>query len=378
MMRKLELQMGSEAFQRGLQRYLSTFAFGNATWDDLIQILHAEAPAAHILDFDQQWVKQKGIPTQTLDPNAAELPNLDGMDYVRYELADSAAAEKYIERLLELPTQQGQLAAVMTLYDNMLMQRMPAVMFALTTVKMTQTEDNEQQLSSLGSYIIKTLSYLTEEKRTYVEEKLWETAQDHPVKSFRQQILRSLSRVAQSAKVVNSIYAIWQEGNHPLLNERDYMNMAYHLAIVRPQDWQQIIETQRRRLTHADVKREFDFVSRGCTPDEGEQQRLFESLLKAENRTIEPYAAALLTLLNDPTREPFSNRYITPALEALEEIQRTGDIFFPLNWCQSLLDGHHSKEAAERVQEFLDSHTDYPEALRNKLLQAAYVLMSRK
>ena len=85
----------------------------------------------------------------------------------------------------------------------------------------------------------------------------------------------------------------------------------------------------------------------------------------------------MLSLLNDPTREPYNSIFITPGLEVLEEIQRTGDIFFPLNWCQSLLNGHRSKAAADLVQAFLDSHPNYPSQLRNKLLQAAHPLLNR-
>jgi aminopeptidase N len=104
------------------------------------------------------------------------------------------------------------------------------------------------------------------------------------------------------------------------------------------------------------------------------QQELFNSLLLPENRRVEPYASALLSLLNHPTREPLSNRYILPALEILEEIQRTGDIFFPLDWCQSLLSGHHSREASQQVKQFETTHPDLPEPLLNKLRQAAYRL----
>lgn len=53
--------MGAEALQRGLREYLSLFSYGNATWDDLIDILAKEAPQAGIADFDRQWVKQAGI-----------------------------------------------------------------------------------------------------------------------------------------------------------------------------------------------------------------------------------------------------------------------------------------------------------------------------
>lgn len=377
MMRKLEQQMGEKPFQRGLQKYLKQFAYGNATWDNLIGILDEEAPNAHIVDFDRQWVKQKGVPIKALDPFAETLPNADGMDYVRYELANQESVEKYVRRIFDLPTEQSRLATVMTLYENMLMHRMQPKEFFSATLLLTTNEQNELLLSAYSNYLTGTLSYLSDDKRDECEGKLWEAAQKHPVKAFRQQLLRSLSRQALSTEVADSLYTVWTKGSHPLLNPRDFMQMAYHLAIVRPNEWQEIISTQRSRLSNADVIKEFDFVSRACTPDTLEQKRLFESLLKQENRAVEPYAANMLSLLNDPTREPYNNIFITPGLAVMEEIQRTGDIFFPLNWCQSLLNGHRSKAAADLVQAFLDSHPNYPSQLRNKLLQAAHPLLNR-
>ena len=86
----------------------------------------------------------------------------------------------------------------------------------------------------------------------------------------------------------------------------------------------------------------------------------------------------MLRLLNNYRREPFNNRFIRQGLDVLEEVQRTGDIFFPLDWCNALLGGHKSKEAKEEVEKFLKDHPDYPVSLKNKLLQAAYILLNRQ
>jgi aminopeptidase N len=193
---------------------------------------------------------------------------------------------------------------------------------------------------------------------------------------MRRRLLQGLTTNATSPAIIDSIYRIWEAANYEVFTDRDYMGMAYLLALLMPDRHNHILSTQRQRLKNADLLREFDFVSRGCTPDTLEQQCLFESLLKKENRVIEPFASALLSLLNDPLREPFSNRYILPALEKLEEVQQTGDIFFPLNWCQALLSGHRSKEAYLLVRQFLDHHPGYPENLKGKLLQAAYRISS--
>jgi aminopeptidase N len=61
MMRQLALRMGEEAFQKGLQHYLSTYAFSNATWDQLIDCLEkfSEQP---LQAWSHQWVKMPGMP----------------------------------------------------------------------------------------------------------------------------------------------------------------------------------------------------------------------------------------------------------------------------------------------------------------------------
>ena len=70
-----------------------------------------------------------------------------------------------------------------------------------------------------------------------------------------------------------------------------------------------------------------------------------------------------------------SRRFILPSLALLEEIQRTGDIFFPKGWLDSTLDGHSSAEAALIVRAFLEGlGPDYPPRLRGKLLQSADML----
>jgi aminopeptidase N len=178
-------------------------------------------------------------------------------------------------------------------------------------------------------------------------------------------------------EVTSYVYNRWKLQDDALLNVNDYMTMAYQLALRMPDQWQQIVDEQRSRLTNADLMREFDFISRACNPDESVQQALFDSLLEPENRAIEPWVQRLLSLLNSPLREPANNRFILPGLEELQEVQQTGDIFFPKNWVASLLGGHHSQEAAQLVQQFLDEHPDYPLALKNKLLMAAYPLLNQ-
>ncbi|MDP5052913.1 MAG: hypothetical protein NWP69_03905, partial [Congregibacter sp.] len=72
-----------------------------------------------------------------------------------------------------------------------------------------------------------------------------------------------------------------------------------------------------------------------------------------------------------PTRVHQSAAYLLPSLELLEEIQVTGDIFFPSAWLHAALGNHSSSQTAAVVREFLDSRPDYNPQLHMKILQAA-------
>ena len=377
MMRKLEEKMGDNALRDGLRVYLKNYSYNNSTWDDLIHILDSVKPDADIIAFDREWVKGKGVKTVewSLDKG---LPNIDGTDYARYLLRDSNEVARYISLFEAQPSDpQKRLAFAMTLYENFLAHRATCeqVYDALWNLR---DEKNEQVLSVCSSNMLTVLGYFPEKERFEKEKMLLQTAQDHPVASFRLSLWRWLTTSALSQEVNTKIKTMWEAQQLPFLNERNQMSMAYHLAMSFPETWKEIIDKQRERLTSDDRRKEFDFVSRACTPNQEEQEKLFLSLLQAENRAVEPYAAGMLRLLNNYRREPFNNRFIRQGLDVLEEVQRTGDIFFPLDWCNALLGGHKSKEAKEEVEKFLKDHPDYPVSLKNKLLQAAYILLNRQ
>ena len=83
-----------------------------------------------------------------------------------------------------------------------------------------------------------------------------------------------------------------------------------------------------------------------------------------------------MALINHPLRGEGSVKYIRPALEELREVQRTGDIFFPRNWVGAALSSHRSEAAYNEVVDFLEDNPDYPQLLKNKILQAAHTLYS--
>ena len=61
MMRQLELRTGSEAFRNGLREYLQTYAYGNASWPELIGILQKHT-SKDLKKWNDVWVNEPGRP----------------------------------------------------------------------------------------------------------------------------------------------------------------------------------------------------------------------------------------------------------------------------------------------------------------------------
>ena len=135
------------------------------------------------------------------------------------------------------------------------------------------------------------------------------------------------------------------------------------------------LNTQEQRIENEDQRERFQFVRESLNPEKKARDAFFQSLLKVENREHEPWVNDALAFLNFPGREQESNAYILSGLDVLQEIQETGDIFFPKSWLDNLLKGHQSAEAAAIVRRFLAEHPDYPKPLKRKILQSADFLL---
>ncbi|MBR5684556.1 MAG: ERAP1-like C-terminal domain-containing protein [Muribaculaceae bacterium] len=424
MMSKLEKEKGERNLRDGLRSYLNRYAYGNATWDDQIVELDRFAPEHSAQSFSDVWVKQKGMPTyecqmtedgdlditqqdpwgrglvwnQTFDicldaaGTICELYNMGNHDTVKVPQGSIpvvnyhgegygrfALDERQLTFLLDTWHNYDKLerySALLTLFENYHLGNLEAETLFRSLCQGLAQEHDDLVASTMCGILGTLMTRLEAPALAEAETRLLDLARSHNLPSVRQSLMRLLSVKAVSLGVIDSLYAMWKQRTAPSFGHRDYMRMAYHLALMLPDRWKEILAVQRERLTNDDERREFDFISRACNPDEQAQQQLFNDLLMAENRRVEPWARDMLALLNDPTREPFSNRYLTAGLDALEEIQRTGDIFFPGYWLSSLLSGHKSDEARQIVKAWIDAHPTLEPALMNKLKENAYWLIS--
>lgn len=301
------------------------------------------------------------------------LPNTDGRGYGRFILPRESA-RWLLGHWPEIQDGTARFATLMNLQENYLAGLISAQDWSRSILTGLEKETDQLTASSLSGFLDRAMDDLNGTDREAVEQRLWTLAHTHPEQPIRTILLRSLPSGLTTAALCDSLYAIWETQSEPLYSENNYTSLAWELAIRFPDRAGHILATQRARLTDPDRLRRFDYISRAVNPDEAARDTLFQSLMQAENRRIEPWTASVLSYLNHPLRESSSVRYIRPSLDILEEVQRTGDIFFPRNWAGALLGSHRSPEAWQEVQKFLQDNPDYPALLRNKILQAAYSL----
>ena len=158
------------------------------------------------------------------------------------------------------------------------------------------------------------------------------------------------------------------------LSEQDLTNLALEIAVRGIHEADSLLGVQLNRITNNDRLSKFRFVKRAVSNDEAIRDDFFHSLLSAQNRRPEPWVTEALRYFNHPLRTAHSIHYLTASLDLLPEIQQTGDIFFPKMWLDAALWGHSSPEAAKIVTDWLNSHPQVSENLKNKLKQAADML----
>ena len=434
MMRQLERLMGKDSLRNGLREYLKTYAYSNATWAELVAILDKYTPA-DLLAWNKVWVNTTGRPRFkydfdfqdgkytkfvisqesedeidriwpqafeialvypdrveeiTVDMNAAsmEVPELAGKlipDYVLFNSSGQGYGLFPVQgwTLRQLPKLTDPLmrtSAYVNMYENMLNRDeaiRPAILADVLT-RMLSIETNELSLGLITGQLSDIFwQFMTPDQRTewgtYLEEKTWEIMQQEANANKKKVLFKLYQNIALTMESQDRLHRIWQQETAPTgvtLTEDDYTALALALALRDYPD-PELLEAQLTRIKNPDRRKRLQFMRPALSGEEGVRDAFFDSLKAEESRAQESWVAAALGYLHHPLRAATSGKYLPASLTLLEEIQRTGDIFFPSAWLGATLGSYQSPEAAQMVRDFLDARPDYNPRLKAKVLQAA-------
>jgi aminopeptidase N len=430
MMRNLETWMGADNFQKGLRDYLRAYAYGNATWDDLVVNLKKYAKE-DLQIWNQAWIKTSGMPEievtrdqdgkfflqitndslQTIWPQAVQYrvkaKYIDAVQPVTFRTSNRALLSKWVEpgiqfipnydgrgygyfradtKLLEAAWRTETDAVVraslwMTLWETFLREPSSAISFAQEALLSVTVEKDPLLLEYLADKFDRVYwQFLPAADRSLmskeIEEKVLERLILEKDNSCKRALFHLFRSVAISPDGLNTLKRLWM-GEITLgleLTERDRIQLAYALALRQAEGFEKILDDQLARITNPDRKAEFTFVRSALSADPDVRDAFFASLREKQNRAREPWVLEAVRYLHHPLRAESSERYIPESLQMLEEIQRTGDIFFPKGWLDATLGYYRSPGAAKAVRSYLARNKGLRQDLRNKLLQSSDML----
>ena len=306
------------------------------------------------------------------------LANGGGLGYGLFILDDASAGYllQHIEGIAD-PLTRG--SAWLTLWDNVIESRVSATAFLDAAIRALPAETDEQNLQRVLGYATRAFwrhaSQEDRNSRASALESMLRAGLDRARSaSTKAAWFAAFRDVALTPSGLQWLESIWRRTDRIAgltLAEVDEINIALELAVREVPAWREILDTQHERIQNPDRKARFAFVMPALSADPAAREEAFARLRHVENRRREPWVLESMTYLNHPLRATHALTFLRPSLELLQDIQRTGDIFFPARWMDVTLSGHHSREAAAIVRDFLGRELQYPQRLRWTILSAA-------
>ena len=434
-MQQLETLLGEDTLRNGLRQYLAQYAFANAGWPDLISVLDSmsnedlttwsqvwvnepgrpriqarwrndaitvtqrddesdrsllwQQPVALAVGWEGQvkeYTVQLRDRTATLNLKDVEgngppdfvLAGADGVGYARFEL-DNSSRQFLLEHVHELESALQRAVVWQHLWEDVLENTLSPMAFyqtLLTAVRVEQEPLLTQQVLGLLRGV--WWRYLPAEDRAdhvaELEQTLWQALARASSAGQKGAYFNTLVDITGTASGLAELEAIWRmtrDVDGLPLQEQQYINLAEALALRGVAGAEEILDRQQARISNPDRLNRFRFVRPALSQDADQRNARFLSFANLENRRQESWVLDATRLIHHPLRADSAVALIRPALTLLEEIQQTGDIFFPLRWLNATLDGHSSVAAWTIVEQFLEERRDMQPKLRAKLLQAA-------
>lgn len=438
MMRQLETAMGKKAFQKGIQAYIKTFANSSAKWNDLVSLLDKETDL-DLKQWSEVWVNQSSRPILTEEISYDQNGNIesftisqsaeDGTHKVWPQLfeitlfyTDEAktislelnAPQLQVEEALGLPKPKAILynsnglgygvfpitpasideipqlenevmrgQSYINLYENMLLGRVKPIA-AYQAFKTGISSETNEILARLISRYLSSIywKFLNENQQAKalpeLESQLWQLLHQPKSPNLKKTLFALYEDIAHNEQGTHRLYAIWSKNTSIKdlqLNADNYTNLAMTLAVFAHPESENILHTERARISNPDKLNRFDFLLPALSQASEIRAAVFNSFKLAKNREKESWVLSACNYLFHPLKQSENTDHINTSLALLQEIQQTGDIFFPKRWIAATAGQYTSEEAWHAVSTFLQANPTYNPILKKKILQATDDLM---
>ena len=433
MMRQLEASMGKEMFQKGIQKYIQKYANSNADWENLVEILDEET-SLNIKKWSDVWVNQSGralftdhieyddaqtirsfvIQQQAEDGSLNVWPQIFEIGLVYpdtikvipvhvnsriTELKEAIGLQKPIsviynyngygygvfpvdsnnlDKIPDIKDEVARAYSYINAYENTLTGKITAVKAFDVFVKGIAVEQNELIVKLLSNQLSSIFWNFFDVKQQVVAQAelellLFNELQAEIPSNVKKTIFGLFENIAYSKTGKEKLYQIWNKEiiiPNLKLNEDDYINMAMDLAIYKHEKFDDILSKTRAIISNSDKQKRFDFLLPSLSNDLAVRDAFMASLKLQKNREKEAWVQVGLANVHHPLRQDSSKKYLKECLNLIEEVQLTGDIFFPKGWLVNSVGKYSSADAFKIVNDFLKENPKFSPVLKRKLLQA--------
>jgi aminopeptidase N len=433
MMRQLEYLLGQDAFKEGIQEYIKTHANANADWNELVSILdkksnHAikkwsavwvNSPGRPV--FSEEIVSDdKGNITKFIIHQNAE----DGTDKIwtqsfKIKLTDKSGNSKLIDiqnmeksfdisevvkefkpvqvlyntnsfgygvfpmyknkihSYKDLKDEVSRGYQFINLYENMLNGKVTPLETYQVYLSAIQQEKNELITNYLsGNMQTIFWAFLTKEQQNKIqkqtENEIYTLLEQDLPANIKKTLFSLYQTIAISEQGKENLYQIWNQKKqlkNLFLNERDFTSLAMKLSVFKHPKAAVILQEQQSSISNKDRLERFVWLLPSLSADQEVRDDFMKSLFLKENREKEAWVQAALSNLHHTLRQYESTIHLKSILNVLEEVQLTGDIFFPKGWLASSIGKYSSKKANAVLSQFLKENPNYNPILLKKLLQ---------
>ncbi len=433
MMRQLEVILGKDKFQEGIREYIHTYANKNANWNDLVQIFDKKSPL-DIQKWSNVWVSSPGRPIiksniaynnknkiqsftieQSAEDNSTniwpqkfdislvysdsirvvhvdlknkktQLPSTNGLAKPNYIIYNSNGlgygvfpyADSELKAVSDVKDDVSRAVIYLNCYENTLNGSIPILTAFDIFQQGLKGEHNEQILSLISGQLTHLYwTFLTKEQRMErqetIEEILFSRLQMQEKPNIKKTLFNSFKSMAHTGVALDKLYSIWSKKNsipNLVLNKDDYTSTAMQLILYKHHNASKILTEARDAIKYPNKLERFDFLKPALSNNKNIRIQFFKSFANKEHREKESWVLSACYFIHHPVRQDTAIETLDMSLNLLEEIQQTGDIFFPKSWLDNTIGMYSSKEAYNILNTFIDTHPQLNPQLKLKVLQA--------
>ena len=433
MMRQLEYLLGENQFREGIQEYIKTYSNSNADWLELVDILDQKSSgniknwskvwvnsSGRPIISEEIETNEKGNVTKFILHQKAEdgsdkiwtqsfkIQLIDARGYVKniniknmgasFDITEAVKGFKPGQVLYNIngfgygvfPIYKDKIDSYklisdevsrgyqfINLYENMLLGTVSPKDSFHVFLDAIKTEKNELIVNYLSGRIQNIYwTFLTKKQRDEIqistEENIMLLLQKDLPKNIKKTLFNLYQSIAISENGRENLYKIWKGEiniNQLFLNENNITSLAFQLAVLQHPETIEILATQETKISNPDQLERFQWLLPAVSGDVNVRNNFMKALFDKKNREKESWVQSGLGYIHHPLRQNQSVKFLPEILNKLEEVQLTGDIFFPKGWLASSIGQYSSQKAYDILTNFVNENPDYNPILLKKLYQ---------